>query len=194
MLTPNDSVLAALSGGADSVLMLRLLCRYRDQFGLEIRAAHVNHRLRGDESNRDEEFCKKLCDELSVPLFVKHENIAETAKQSGEGIEECGRRVRYDFFNDCAKGAKIATAHNLDDRMETFVMNTIRGTSLNGLCSISPVRDNIIRPLIECTKSDIVAYCERMGYEYVTDSTNLSSTSCLQCSILIQGNGRSSLH
>ncbi|MBR4282288.1 MAG: tRNA lysidine(34) synthetase TilS, partial [Clostridia bacterium] len=175
MLTPNSKVLVALSGGADSVLMLRLLCRYREDFGLNIRAAHLNHCLRGDESLRDENFVKSLCDELNIPLEIKRVDIHAECKKSGEGCEECGRRIRYEFFNSIIDSdTLIATAHNLDDKVETLIMNIIRGTTLNGICSISPKRDNIIRPLIEISKNDILSYCKEMGYAYVTDSSNLT--------------------
>lgn len=175
MLTPNSKVLVALSGGADSVLMLRLLCRYREDFGLTISAAHLNHCLRGEESDRDELFVKDLCEALCVPLEIKRVDLHAECKKSGEGCEECGRRLRYEFFNSLADDdTLIATAHNLDDRVETFIMNLIRGTALNGLCSISPKRDNVIRPLIDIPKADILSHCETMGYDYVTDSTNLT--------------------
>ncbi len=175
MLTPNSSVLVALSGGADSVLMLRLLCRYREEFGLNISAAHLNHCLRGEESDRDELFVKELCKSLNVPLEIKRVDIHAECKKSGEGCEECGRRIRYEFFNSIIDSdTLIATAHNLDDRIETLIMNIIRGTTLNGLCSISAKRDNIIRPLIDISKEDILAYCENKGFEYVTDSSNLT--------------------
>lgn len=174
LLTPNSSVLVALSGGADSVLMLRLLCRYRKDFGLNITAAHLNHGLRGEESDGDEAFVVKLCQELNVPLKVKRVDIHSECKKSGEGCEECGRRIRYEFFNSVVGDGVIATAHNLDDRAETLIMNIIRGSGLNGLCSIAPKRDNIIRPLIEIPKSDILEYCEKNEFEYVTDSSNLT--------------------
>ncbi len=174
MLTPNSKVLVALSGGADSVLMLRLLCRYREDFGLNIRAAHLNHCLRGEESLRDESFVKSLCETLNVPLEIKRVDIHAECEKTGEGCEECGRRIRYEFFNTLVGDGVIATAHNLDDRVETLIMNIIRGTTLNGLCSISPKRDNIIRPLIDISKKDICIYCEKMGYDFVTDSSNLT--------------------
>ncbi len=175
MLTPNSKVLVALSGGADSVLMLRLLCRYREEFGATIRAAHLNHCLRGEESERDELFVKNLCESLNVPLEIKRVDIHAECEKSGEGCEECGRRIRYEFFEFLADDETvIATAHNLDDRVETLLMNIIRGTTLNGLCSISPKRDNIIRPLIDISKEEILAYCKDNGFEYVTDSSNLT--------------------
>jgi len=175
MLTPNSKVLVALSGGADSVLMLRLLCRYREDFGIILRAAHLNHYLRGEESLRDENFVKALCNELDIPLDIRRVDIHKECEATGEGCEECGRRIRYEFFNSIIDDdTLIATAHNLDDRVETLIMNIIRGTTLNGICSISPKRDNIIRPLINISKKDILSYCKEMGYDFVIDSSNLT--------------------
>lgn len=176
MISQGDSVLSGLSGGADSSALLAFLCWLRDKMGITVYAAHINHELRGDEALRDENFSHELCVRYNVPFFVLHENVASIAAQSGETVEEAGRRVRYEFFAKTAAryNAKIATAHTLSDSMETFLFNFVRGTGLRGLCGIPPVRGRIIRPLIECERTDTEDYCKKCGIIYVNDSTNFS--------------------
>lgn len=176
MLKMNDRVIVALSGGADSTALLSICCSLKEKYNLKIFAAHVNHNLRGDEAKRDEEFCRQLCGSCNIELFVKSADVALLAKQSKISEELCGRNVRYAFFDELSKklGAKIATAHTASDNAETLIFNIARGTSLAGVCAIPPVRDNIIRPLIECTRSDIEKYCHSNNLDYVTDSTNLA--------------------
>lgn len=174
MLSPGDTVLVALSGGADSMALLNVLYELKNEYSLTLKAAHFNHGIRGDEALRDENFCAEVCREMGVELFVGRGDIPALSSQLGIGVEECGRRERYAFFNRVAPGAKVATAHTLSDCEETFLFNLARGASLKGLTSIPPVRDNIIRPLIDCSRAEIEAYCEEKGIRYVTDSTNLS--------------------
>jgi len=166
MLSPGDAIVIGLSGGADSVALLRWLCSVREGLCLTLRAAHLNHGLRGKESDGDEAFCRELCEVLGVPLHVKRIDLSSLAS----GVEEAGRNARYAFFGefDC----KIALAHTLSDRMETFLMNTGRGSALRGLCSIPPTRGQIIRPLIECTRTQIEDFCAANSLTYRTDSTN----------------------
>ncbi len=176
MLSHGDRVVVGLSGGADSVCLLSLLCSLREKYSLTLTAAHVNHGIRGDEAKRDEDFCIKLCEKLGVQCEVLHADIPALAKQSGEGLEECGRRVRYEFFNSlCGENGKIAVAHNMNDVAETLIFNLTRGTALKGAGSILPVRDNVIRPLIDTPRSEIEAYLKENGLTYVTDSTNLEN-------------------
>lgn len=165
-------VLAAVSGGADSVSLLHLLCALRGEFGFSLEAAHVHHGLRGEEADRDERFVRTLCERWNVPLHVKHADVAAEAARTGESLEACGRRVRYQVFAALAKG-EIATAHTLDDNAETVLLHLARGSGLRGLCGIPPVRGNIIRPLLGCTRADVEAYCAEHGLDYMTDSTNL---------------------
>ncbi|NMP38203.1 MAG: tRNA lysidine(34) synthetase TilS [Clostridiales bacterium] len=173
MISAGDRVIVGLSGGADSVTLLHYLNSCREALGAEIRAAHVNHMIRGDEADRDEEFVRQLCRRENIHLDVLRFDVPATARSTGEGLEECGRRIRYDFFNTLSGGkARIATAHNLNDSMETFIMNLCRGASLKGLCGIPPVRGNIIRPLIFTSRTEIEEYCKENALEYVTDSTN----------------------
>ena len=167
-----DSITVALSGGADSTALLHALVQLGEKYSLNVTAAHLNHKLRGDESDRDEQFVRKMCDELGVELVCESTDITSLAKK-GEGIEECARRVRYDFLQRNAKG-KIATAHSADDNIETVIFNLTRGSGIKGGCGIPPVRDNIIRPLIMCSRAEIEDYCEKNGISFVTDSSNLT--------------------
>ena len=174
MLHPGDTVLVALSGGADSMALLHVLYSLKDEYNIGIVAAHFNHGIRGEEAKRDENFCVEVCKSLGAELFVGSADIPALAEEKGLGIEECGRKERYAFFDRIAPEAKIATAHTLSDCEETFLFNLARGASLKGLGSIPPVRDNIIRPLIYCSRSDIENYCAENKISFVTDSTNSS--------------------
>ncbi len=168
MLNPGEPVLAALSGGADSVALLRALLA----LGYPVRAFHLNHCLRGAESDRDEAFCRALCERLGVPLTV--ERIDVGAQTAGEGIEAAARRIRYERLVAAAQGAKIATAHTADDNLETMLFHLARGTGPKGLAGIPPVRGDIIRPLIGAERAQVEAYLSELGQDFVTDSTNLS--------------------
>lgn len=174
MLENCDRIVVGLSGGADSVCLLSVLNSLKAEYGFSLVAAHINHGIRGAEAQRDEESCKRLCESLNVPLEILHADIPTLSKQQGIGEEECGRIVRYDFFRSLAgKRGKIATAHNLNDNAETLLLNLVRGAGSKGACGIPPVRDNIIRPLIETDRKSIEKYCEENELQYVTDSTNL---------------------
>ena len=172
MLQKGDCVTVALSGGADSMCLLHILKQNEKQLGITVSAAHLNHSLRGDESDRDEGFVRQYCQKNDIPLTVKKLDVM-SLKQKGEGVEEAARRLRYEFLNEAANGGKIATAHTLSDSAETLILNMTRGTTLSGLCGISPVRDNIIRPIILFTRSMTEEYCNQNDIQYVTDSTNL---------------------
>lgn len=174
MLTPGDTVLVALSGGADSMALLNVLYSIKNEYSLTLMAAHFNHGIRGEEAKRDEDFCISVCENMGVEIFVGRADVPLLAKQKGIGVEECGRQERYAFFERVAPDAKVATAHTLSDCEETFLFNLARGASLKGLTSIPPVRGNIIRPLIDCSRDDIELYCEQNNIDFVTDSTNLS--------------------
>lgn len=172
-LIPNGStVTVALSGGSDSMALLYALNILKNDLGINLRAAHVNHCLRGNDADRDEEFVIRKCNEMNVPIDVLKVDVAKEAAESGESLEECGRRIRYSFFDSLGDDNIIATAHNLSDKIETFLFNFARGSSLRGLCSIPVKRNNIVRPLIDCTKSEIVDFCNNNNIEFVTDSSN----------------------
>lgn len=175
MLENADNVVVGFSGGADSICLLHLLKEYSDELKFEVKAAHINHGIRGEEAERDELFAENFCNENDIPFFVLHTDCVAEAKKTGESVEECGRRLRYGFFSSlCTDNSKIATAHNANDNAETVIFNLTRGTSLKGVCGIPPVRERIIRPLILCTREEIEGYCNENGLLFVTDSTNLS--------------------
>lgn len=168
-------VTVALSGGADSMSLLHFLASNSADLGIFVEAAHLNHHLRGEESNRDEEFVVNECKRLGVKLHIKQADIAGLAARQRCGAEECGRRERYAFFSTLRReGGVTATAHSASDNAETVLFNIIRGCGTDGLSGIPPVRPGIIRPLIRCTREEIESYCRENGVPFVTDSTNLS--------------------
>lgn len=170
------AVIAGVSGGADSMALLKFLCSLREKTGIKVYAAHINHCLRGEEATRDENFVREWCRKNNVELFVLKKDVKALAAQNGQTVEEAGRSVRYGFFDEKANelNAKIATAHTLSDSIETQIFNLARGTGLHGLCGIPPVRGRIIRPLLRCTRRDTEEYCAFNGIKYVNDSTNFS--------------------
>lgn len=176
MLSGVRAVVAGVSGGADSMTLLHLLCSIRHEFGLKIYAAHVNHGLRGAQADRDEQFVRDACRGLNTELFTLRADVRAEAKKTGESEEEAGRRVRYAFFAKLCEehGAVAATAHTLSDCIETMLFNITRGTGLRGLCGIPPTRDGVIRPLIRDTRAAVEDYCRENHLDYVTDSTNFS--------------------
>ncbi len=173
MLSPGERVVVGLSGGADSVCLLHLLLSLRDALQLTVEAVHVNHGIRGEEAARDERFCASLCEKWNVKLTVVRCDVPNVCEATGEGTEECARRLRYEaLLHAAGKNAKIATAHNADDNAETVLLHLTRGAGLRGLCGIPPVRGRIIRPLLFCTRTQIEAYCRENALQFVTDSTN----------------------
>ena len=176
MVAQGETVLAAVSGGADSVCMLHVLLDLSKTLDFSLCAAHFNHMLRGEEADRDEAFVKSLCEELEIPFYSERGDVSGFAKSHGKSTEEAARIMRYAFLQDTAEktgAAKIATAHNADDNAETVILNLVRGTGLTGLRGIPPTRDNIIRPILCITRQEVEAYLSSRGIEYVTDSSNL---------------------
>ena len=171
MLQPGDRVCVGFSGGADSACLLSLFYQYRDQLGIELSAAHVNHCLRGEESDADESFVRDFCAEREIPLHVYRADVSALSKACGESIELTARRVRYDFFASI-NAEKIATAHTGSDAVETMLLNLSRGASLHGLTAIPPVRGNIIRPLICFTRKQTEDYCRENRIAFRTDRSN----------------------
>lgn len=173
-----DRVIVGLSGGADSVCLLHVLLSLSTRFDLTIFAIHINHMLRGPESDQDEEYVTELCEKLGVKLLVKQANIKETADQKGLSIEEAGREARYELFDIAANevnASRIAVAHNKNDQAETLLMRMIRGTGLEGLKGIEHKRGSIVRPLLDVSRKEIEAYCEQYDLKPRTDSSNLES-------------------
>lgn len=173
MLQRGDLVAVGVSGGADSVALLCLLQELAPLWDLRLVACHLNHNLRGEESLRDQQFTVELCRRLGVECRTASADVAALAARAGCSVEEAARRARYEFFAQTAgQGGKIATAHTATDNTETVLLNLARGSGLRGLCGIPPVRGNIIRPLIACTRSQTEAYCREKGLGWVEDSTN----------------------
>ena len=164
--------LVAISGGADSVcLLLKMI-----EEGRSVEAVHCNFHLRGDESDRDEAFVVSLCQRLGVPLHRVHFDTKEYAALHKVSIELAARELRYRYFEQLRQdiGAEaIMVAHHRDDNVETVLMNMVRGTGIRGMAGIRPVNGHILRPLLDMSRADIVAYLARKGETYVTDSTNL---------------------
>lgn len=172
MIPENSVVVAGVSGGSDSMAMLYILNSLKDKLKFRLKVAHVNHGIRGEEADRDEQFVIDYCNKHEIPFRTTHFDVIGDAKKLGKGLEEVGRKVRYEFFSSFGQDVIIATAHNLSDKTETFLFNFTRGSTLRGLCSIPAKRGNVIRPLIECSKSEIEKFCEENSIPYVTDGTN----------------------
>lgn len=176
MLENVSTVVVGLSGGADSVCLLHVLNLLKNDYNLNLIAAHVNHGIRGEEAENDAIFSMNFAESLNVHFSLLKANCVEEAEESGETLEEAGRRIRYDFFDMLCEDETyaIATAHNSNDNLETVIFNITRGSALSGAKGIPPKRDNIIRPLIFCTREEIEGYCKENNLSFVTDSTNLS--------------------
>lgn len=174
MLSSGDKVLVAVSGGADSMLLLNFLISVRDKYGITLAAAHVEHGIRGEDSVKDAEFVEDFCRSHNVEFHLLSINAPEEAKANKMGVEEYSRKRRYEFFNSI-ECDKIATAHNLTDNVETALFRLARGSGLKGMCGIPPVRDKIIRPLIDVSSAEIREYCNKQNISYRTDVTNLDN-------------------
>lgn len=175
MTDRGDSVLAAVSGGADSVCLLLLLREMAAELGIKVFAFHMNHGIRGAEADRDERFVMELCERLNIPLTVAHEKVEEYAAERGLSGEEAGRILRYHHLGETAEKyqcAKIAVAHHEDDDAETVLLNLFRGSGLAGLSGIRPVRENIIRPLLCVSRKEIEGYLNEQELSWCEDSTN----------------------
>lgn len=163
-------VVCALSGGADSVALCHCLCSLQKDLGITVSACHFNHRLRGTESAADEAFCRELCTQLGIALFVGSGDVADRMAQTGESLEEAARSLRYAFFSQ--QNGLVATAHTADDNAETVLLNLTRGTALKGLCGIPEQRDSLIRPLLSVTREEVLAYLQQHDLPHREDSTN----------------------
>lgn len=166
LISPGDEIVCALSGGADSTALLFALYLLREKFQFTLSAAHFNHNLRGEESNRDEQFVRTLCDRYDIPLFVG----TGAVKAGKKGLEAAAREARYSFF--IGLPGKIATAHTADDNAETVLLHLVRGTGLKGLGGIAPVNGRIIRPMLNVTRTDVLCFLEEFCLTFVQDSSN----------------------
>lgn len=176
MLTKGERSLVCLSGGADSVSLLLCL----KMLGYDILACHINHQLRGEESERDQRFCEQLCAKSDVRLYTYRVDVDEYCRENSVSVEQGARELRYGIFEKI-NADRICTAHTLSDCIETSIFNFARGTGLKGLCSIPPKRGKIVRPLISCTRDEIIGFLNSIGQEYVTDSTNLTDEYTRNC-------------
>ena len=175
-----DGALVGLSGGSDSVFLLCFLIEYRRRTkgSFNIVACHVNHMIRGDEAFRDMKFSRELADSLGIEFIEESYDVPALRESWGCGTEEAARRVRYSAFDEILNRRLdlkcVALAHNASDNLETVIFNMMRGSGLNGMCGIAPVRDRVVRPLIRISKSDILKALDASEINYVTDSSNLS--------------------
>jgi tRNA(Ile)-lysidine synthase len=180
MLESKDSILVAVSGGPDSVALLLSLLHLKQAHDLSIGIAHLNHRLRGEDSLKDEAFVRDLAEHFSLPFFCEQQDVAAYAQHHRLSVEEAGREVRYDFFSRMADHHgyhKIALGHNKNDNAELVLMNLLRGSGPKGLSGIPPVRDNrYIRPLIRMTKKEILDFLEAEGRPFRIDGSNTDTT------------------
>ena len=172
ILSHDDLYVVALSGGADSVALLLIL----QQLGYRIEAAHCNFHLRGEESDRDENFARALCERLDIPFHVIHFDTKEYASLHQVSIEMAARDLRYGYFRQLCQdigAASVCVAHHRDDAVETLLMNLMRGSGIHGLTGIRPKNGHIVRPLLCVSREEIEQYLHSIGQDYVTDSTNL---------------------
>lgn len=174
LVNKGDRVIVGLSGGADSVALLAVML----ELGYECVATHCNFHLRGDESMRDENHCRELCNRLSVGLLTADFDVNGRCCQTGESVEMACRALRYDWWDSLlrqGKGSLIAVGHHREDNVETFFLNLLRGSGLAVLKGMLPRTINVIRPMLDVTRPEITAYLDSRGLSYVTDSTNLSN-------------------
>jgi len=173
MFPQKAKIIVGLSGGADSVALLHVLCSMQAEFGWDITAVHIHHGLRGAEADADQRFAETFCASLGVLCQVCRFDVKEEAAARKLGEEETGRLLRYAAFQEAAgEDGYIAVAHHRKDQAETMLMRLCRGTGLKGLAGMTPVRGNICRPLLFCSREEIEAYCRENHLEWQEDSTN----------------------
>ncbi len=189
MLQGGERVLVGVSGGPDSVALLYLLCSLSDELDIELAVAHLNHQLRGEQADQDEAYVRRLCADWNLPCYVTGENVAEQARRKGVSLEEAGRCARYEYFSALANQHsfdRVALGHTATDRVETLLINLLRGSGLHGLRSIPPVRGIFIRPLIASRREAIAQYCEQQSLEPRCDESNLDPSDFLRNKIRLQ--------
>ena len=182
LIESGDKLVLGVSGGPDSISMLNVLREIAEDETIDLKfqivVSHINHNIR-KEAKEDEEFVKKYCDENNIKFFSKSIDVEKIANNSKIGIEEAGRKVRYEFFDEVlnkTNSNKIAIAHNKNDKVETMIMNVLRGSGLLGLKGIEPKRGKYIRPLIEIEREKIEEYCEKKNLNPRIDKTNFDNT------------------
>ena len=173
LIEQGATVIVALSGGADSTAALAVL----QMLGYQCVAAHCNFHLRGDESLRDQAAAEAIAGRLGCECRVQHFNVPERCQAAGESVEMACRSLRYEWFERLSRelSAPVAVAHHREDRVETLLLNLLRGTGLAGLVSMSYRRDYVIRPLLDCSRAQIEDFCREQGLQWVDDSSNVST-------------------
>lgn len=175
LINKGDKVVVGVSGGPDSICLLHVLYTLKQELGIEIFVAHINHMIR-EAADSETQYVQNFCKKLGIKCFVKKENVTYLAKQQKKGTEEIGRQIRYEFFNEIlteTDSNKIATAHNSNDRAETVILNILRGSGISGLKGIEVMREQkYIRPLIDINRTDIEKYCKENGLNPRYDESN----------------------
>ena len=177
LIENGDSIVIGVSGGPDSICLLNILNEIKKdkKIDFNIYVAHINHMIR-EEAEEETQYVEEFCKKRNIPIFIKRANVLNIAKKAKKGTEETGRDIRYKFFEEVLKNTnsnKIVTAHNLNDKVETVLMNIIRGSGISGLKGIEPIRENkYIRPLIETERSEIEEYCKEKNLDPKIDKSN----------------------
>ena len=178
LIENNDNIVVGFSGGPDSVFLVEMLKKLQDFIKFKIYLVHINHLLRGEDADSDENFSFEYAKKNNLEIFIKRIPVKEIAKEVGKTLEEVGREERYKSFSEIYEkvgATKIATAHNKDDQIETFLFRLIRGTSLQGLEGIKIKNNNVIRPISEIYKKDILEYLNKNKIQYKIDKTNFEN-------------------
>ena len=178
LIQQNDKIVLAVSGGPDSLAMLNILNDLKSEMKFDFVVAHVNHMIR-EEAESDEKFVEQFCQKINIPFFAKRIDITKIANTKKIGLEEAGREERYKFFDEImeqTKANKVAIAHNKNDKIETIIMNVLRGSGISGLKGIEPIKSQkYIRPLIECERKEIEEYCQQKNLMPRIDKTNFDN-------------------
>ena len=173
MCARGDTIVIGLSGGADSVALLHVMHTLAKEGGWRLQAVHVHHGLRAVEADVDASFSAEMAQRMEIPCQVVFVDVAAEAKRRNMGTEEAGRLLRYQALEQAAgSDGKIAVAHHANDQAETLLMHLCRGSGMQGLAGMAPVRGNLLRPLLFCSRQEIEAYCLAQGLSYCLDSTN----------------------
>ncbi|MBI4302260.1 MAG: tRNA lysidine(34) synthetase TilS, partial [Chloroflexi bacterium] len=187
LFNPGETVLVGVSGGADSLCLFYVLLQLQGTLGIRLHIAHLNHLLRGAESDADADYIANICQWFGVPSTIRHRDVRSYQRQLRCSLEEAAREVRYGFFVELAKtvGAnRVAVGHTADDQVETILMHLVRGTGMAGLRGMQPLSSwpsapfplTVVRPLLSIKHAETVAYCQEQNLEIRFDSSNLSRT------------------
>ena len=179
LINANDKIVLGVSGGPDSLFMLNILNNLKETLHIKLVVAHINHMIR-DEADSEEQFVKAFCEKINVEFYSKRIEVEKYANNNKIGLEEAGRKIRYEFFEEICEQTgsnKIAVAHNKNDKVETIIMHILRGSGISGLQGIQPQTNNkIIRPIIEIERKDIEKYCEEKNLEPRIDQSNFDNS------------------